>query len=110
MSDHDFQAQQAETFYTVSQFLKDKNVAVMEGQKVTLDLQFVPGDAADITAAIRALTMFGYDVTEEKDGEIEVHIPDLAFTAADIWLHEERTTKIALERGFLPDGWGFWGG
>lgn len=109
MSDHDFQSQKAESFYTVNQFLKDKNVAVTEGQKVTLDLQFVAGKEADRLAAMRALAMFGYDATEEKDGEIEVHIPDLPFTAEDIWLHEERTTKIALERGYRPEGWGFWG-
>lgn len=109
MSDHDFTAQQAETFYTVDQYLKDNKITVTEGQKVTLDLQFTPGENADMAAAKRALVMFGYDVTEEDNGAIEVHVPDLAFTAADVWLHEERTTKIALERGFVPDGWGFWG-
>ena len=109
MNDHDFHAQQAETFYTVSQFLKDKNVAVTEGQKVTLDLQFVPGENADRMAATRALKMFGYEVAEENGDGIELHVEDLPFTAEDIWLHEERTTKIVLERGFLPDGWGFWG-
>jgi hypothetical protein len=30
------------------------------------------------------------------------------FTLEAIWEHEERTTRIALARGFEPDGWGFW--
>ena len=109
MSDHDFTAQQAETFYTVAQFLKDKDVAVKEGQKINLDLQFVAGESPDPAAAIRALAMFGYEASEAEEGGIEVQVPDVAFAAADIWLHEERTTKIVLDRGYLPDGWGFWG-
>lgn len=109
MSAHDFTQQQAETFYSVSELLKDNKVAVTEGKKINLDLRFTPTDDATPDAALRALKMFGYDAVLTSKGEIEITVADIAFSATEIWLHEERTSKIAIERGFVPDGWGFWG-
>ncbi len=108
MSGHDFEHQKAETLWTVAELLR-LNDALTEGQHITLDLQFLPGAAADPDAAIRALKMFGYSASQTDDGEVEIQIPDVPFTAEAIWLHEERCTRIAIERGFTPDGWGFWG-
>lgn len=101
---HDFDHQKAETFWTVAELQKK---GVEEGSVIDLDLDFVPCDTADAEAAIRALKMFGYDAEPSEDGGLTLTVPDVAFSAEDIWLHEERATKIALERGFLPDGWGF---
>jgi len=55
--------------------------------------------------------MFGYagdlDETGESGPNYVVTIPDVALTAEDIWLNEERVSKIAIARGYTPDGWGF---
>ncbi|MEM6439772.1 MAG: hypothetical protein AAF763_08795, partial [Pseudomonadota bacterium] len=75
---------------------------------IRLDLQFVPGEAADAPAFLRALGMFGYEAEGALDGaEVEASV-DAVLTLEDVWRHEERTTKIALARGYVPDGWGFW--
>lgn len=102
---HDFEHQKAETFWTVAELLKK---GVEEGATINLDLEFIPGEGADAAAAIRALKMFGYEAEPAENEGLTLTVPDVAFSAEDIWLHEERTTKIVLERGFLPDGWGFW--
>mgnify|MGYP001802706404 CR=1 FL=1 len=38
---------------------------------------------------------------------IAASIDGVHLTLEDIWSHEERATKIALSRGYEPDGWGF---
>ncbi len=38
---------------------------------------------------------------------LEVNIGPIDLSFDLIWEHELVTTKIAIECGFLPDGWGF---
>jgi len=104
--------QKAATYYSVAQILAEGKVT--EGADIALELFFVPTDGADQDAFLKALKTFGY--AAETDAETleggEVRVAVLINTAAEmsaenIWLHEERTTKLAQSRGFAPDGWGF---
>ena len=103
--------QKAATYYSVAQFLKDGKVP--EGASIALELFFNPTSNADQAAFLKALKTFGYqaEVETEKteDGMREVVLVNVAtkMTSEDIWLHEERTSKLAQSRGFSPDGWGF---
>lgn len=107
----DFERQKSETIDTVSDLSVNQEVKTGADVRVTLDIFLVPTDAADQTLLERALAMFGYagDFDEENPDSpsFVVSVPDVGLTAEDIWLHEERVCKIAMERGFLPDGWGF---
>jgi hypothetical protein len=108
LSDYwDWEHQKAETEATVA-LLREEG-AVAEGALIVLDLEFVPAFAdADRAALVKSLKSFGYEVTSDADdGGVEISVPDVAFGVESIWLHEERTTKLALARGFEPDGWGF---
>jgi hypothetical protein len=101
----DFAAQKADTEHTLKVLAEQ---GVPEGAAIRLDLQFVPGEGADAAAFLRALGMFGYEAEGSLDGtEVEASV-DAVLTLDDVWAHEERTTKIALARGYVPDGWGFW--
>ncbi len=100
----DWELQQAQTAYTVSELLKD---GVKEGGTITLDFSFKAAEGADRTALEKALVMFGYELGDEG-AEFTASISDIDFSLESIWTHEERTTKMALARGFEPDGWGFW--
>lgn len=103
----DFDHQRAETAWTVKDL--SARAGVNAGAKINLEMQFLPGDSPDKQALIRAFGTFGYGVTVAADDDmVQAEINGVAFTADDIWLHEERCTKIALARGFVPDGWGFW--
>ena len=104
--------QKAATFYSVAQFLSEGNVP--EGADIALELFFIPQENADTPAFLKALKTFGYSAetqTEKVEGgasrEAVIINVDTTMTAEDIWLHEERTTKLAQSRGFAPDGWGF---
>jgi regulator of RNase E activity RraB len=103
--------QKAATFYSVAEFLKEGKVP--DGAAIALELFFIPTDDADQPAFLKALKTFGYqavvDVENTKSGtreEVLVTV-ETKMTAEDIWLHEERTSKLAQSRGFAPDGWGF---
>ncbi len=107
-ADWNFTEQQAETVYTCEQLRDQKGVK--PHSEISLDLFFKPieGEEARREAFEKALESFGYAVGEaESDGEVAASIGPIAFTPQDIWLHEERTTKMALARGYQPDGWGF---
>ena len=111
--DWDLDEQQAATRYTVAQLVTDKNVP--ENAKIILELFFIPVENPDTDALLKALKMFGYDAEPEVENlkkggtrtAVLVTIKDTEMNADNIWLHEERTTKIALTRGYQPDGWGF---
>ncbi|NOR62022.1 MAG: hypothetical protein GQ535_05935 [Rhodobacteraceae bacterium] len=111
MTDNQEFDQKAATFYSVAKFLEDGKVA--EGTSIELELFFNPTDDADQPAFLKALKTFGYQAEVEtentKDGTREAVLVNVAtkMTAEDIWLHEERTSKLAHSRGFAPDGWGF---
>ena len=108
MKDWDWAHQKGETAATIA-MLRDE-AAIKDGAIITLDLEFVAAfDNADRDAFEKALKTFGYHITSDPDDDgVEVAVPNLPFTLADIWQHEERTTKLALARGFEPDGWGFY--
>lgn len=108
MDDWDFEHQKAETFLTVTQLHRDEGVPL--GAAIGLDLEFVAaGGAADGDGFRRKLAMFGYHAETGEDADrVRVAVPDLSFDAEAIWLHEERTTRLALLHGFRPDGWGFY--
>lgn len=107
----DFDRQRSETVDTLAHLKEEQGVNVGADTIVVLDIFVVPGADADQEALERALAMFGYagDADESEDGTptFVVSIPDVALTIDDIWLHEERVAKIALARGYSPDGWGF---
>jgi len=106
----DFAEQKSETNDTVQDLKENQNLPVGKDTIVTLDIFLVPGEGADQEALEKALAMFGYagDVSEEEgSSDFVVTVPEVSLTAEDIWLHEERVTKIAIARGFTPDGWGF---
>ena len=111
MTDEQGFDQKAATFYSVAQFLDEGKVP--EGADIALELFFIPSEDADQPAFLKALKTFGYeaDVETEKteQGSREAVLINVAtkMTAEDIWMHEERTTKLAQSRGFAPDGWGF---
>ncbi len=107
-TDWNFTEQQAETVFTCEQ-LRDKQ-GVKPHSEIMLDLFFAPveGEEARREAFERSLGMFGYTVADDSEGDtVAASIGPIAFTPQDIWLHEERTTKMALARGYKPDGWGF---
>ena len=109
----DFDHQKAETFWTVADLVK--RGALKGGERIALDLEFVPDPEADTQpdreALVRKLGMFGYQATEadpDAPVTVTVEITDVRFEAEAIWKHEETATKIALIHGYVPDGWGFW--
>lgn len=111
MTDEQEFDQKAATYYSVAQVLAEGKVP--EGTDIALELFFIPAENADQPAFLKALKTFGYEavVDEEKTetGSREAVLVSVAtkMTAEDIWLHEERSTKLAQSRGFAPDGWGF---
>ena len=107
-ADWNFTEQQAETVYTCEQ-LRDTQ-GVKPHTDIVLDLFFMPveGEEARREALEKALSSFGYEVAEgDAPSQLAASIGPIPFTPQDIWLHEERTTKMALARGYRPDGWGF---
>ena len=107
-ADWNFTEQQAETVWTCEQ-LRDKQ-GVKPHSDIMLDLFFAPIDGEDARreALEKSLESFGYQLQESEEADqVAVSIGPIPFTPQDIWLHEERTTKMALARGFKPDGWGF---
>ena len=108
--DWDWDEQKADTELSIAEVRAESGLD--EGALITLDLEFLPENKdADAAAFIKALESFGYLASaaeNDPDGRIDATVLDIPFTLETIWLHEERTTKLALARGFVPDGWGFW--
>lgn len=108
--DWDYAEQRADTEMTIDQVRKESGLDATA--MITLDLEFLPEEKdADVAAFIKALQSFGYLASaaeDDPDGRIDATVLDIPFTLEAIWMHEERTTKLALARGFVPDGWGFW--
>lgn len=102
----DFEHQRAETAASVAELGREADLG--PDDRITLDLAFIPGpEAGEPEALARALAGFGYLASATEAG-VEASVLDIPFSVEAIWLHEERTTRIALARGFEPDGWGFW--
>ena len=70
---------------------------------------FTAGPSANWDAVEAALDAAGYDCEREVDEKTPYLVAILAdqpISALTIWMGEEMATKIALEHGFSPDGWG----
>lgn len=104
----DWAEQRRDTEASFKELQKDSGLET--GTLITLDLQFLPAETdSDEDALILALEKAGYEVTvSPEDDTVEASVADVPFSVEAIWKHEERTTKIALEKGYAPDGWGFW--
>lgn len=106
-SDWDFEHQRAETELTIIELQAEAGLDAAD--RITLDFEFLPDEAeSDRAALVKALASFGYLASATEDGRVEASKIDIPFSLEEIWAHEERTTKIALARGFRPNGWGFW--
>lgn len=109
--DWDFERQKSETYDTIVDLKDNQDIPVGAETIVVLDVFLIPGEDSDQDALERALAMFGYagdvDESQEDGPNFVVTVPDVSLTAEDIWLHEERISKMAVARGFTPDGWGF---
>jgi hypothetical protein len=102
----DYEFQKNVTAFTLKELRDSGDLAT--GAQVTLDLEFLPTDTADADACAKALRTFGYEVEIHEDGMIAASIGNVPLTLEGVWQQEERATKIALDRGYEPDGWGFW--
>lgn len=114
---HDFAAQRAET-RAVYNDLQDQHGLP---EFADVDYFFVPtSDEADWRPLADALSKEGYDcewfAADPDDEEESDEDPYLIATLADqmisadaIWVGEELATRIALDHGFAPDGWGLLG-
>ena len=102
----DFELQRVQTAHSVAELNRETGIA--EGMAITLELQFLPSERSNDESFARALKMFGYAEPSEEDDGVYVSVPDVAFGLDSIWLHEERVSKIALNHGYMPEGWGFW--
>ncbi|MHA3977682.1 hypothetical protein ACW9UR_08375 [Halovulum sp. GXIMD14794] len=101
----DWDHQQAVTRLTVQKLLEEEGL--QEGTAIALDLEFRPTDDSDRDAAARKLGMFGYSVEDGDNGGLRVIVEGAELSGDAIWMHEERTSRIALIHGYEPDGWGF---
>lgn len=115
MSPHDFAAQKAETYASFAEMADAEGLPGI----ADIDYLFLPGPGADWTRAIIALSDAGY-AAERQDPEpgdadfaegpwLTATLTDQPVSALSVWLGEETATRIALDHGFIPDGWGFLG-
>ncbi|RMH49577.1 MAG: hypothetical protein D6686_07750 [Alphaproteobacteria bacterium] len=104
----DFDGQRRDSAEIFRELQRESGLA--PGTPITLDLHFVPGEEdADEAGFVAALERAGFDVVVlPEDGTVEASVPGVPFEADAIWRHEERATRIALSRGYDPDGWGFY--
>lgn len=88
-----------------------ENQGVAPGTPIILEIQTVPGPAADLDGYLSALQAAGMAAEQyaDEDGEtVEIAVAEARFDARTIWQHERAVSEIALAHGFEPDGWGFW--
>ena len=105
MMNHNFEAQRASTVQVWKELSRKSGLPVT----AVLDLQFVPKErGVDWGAFERQLAAAGYQTERYDDGNtLEASIGPIDLDLDTIWHHECKTSKIAIEFGFLPDGWGF---
>lgn len=104
---HDFAAQRAET-QAVYTDLQDQHGLPDEAD---VDYFLVPDTAdSDWRPLADALSREGYDCQwDEEESYLTATLPDQIVSADGIWIGEEVATRLALEHGFHPDGWGLMG-
>lgn len=108
---HDFAAQKAETGVAYGEMQAEHGLPDM----ADIDYFFVPDTPeADWRPLSDALSREDFDCqyVEPEDGEAPYLVATLAgqiVSAEGIWIGEEIATRIALDHGFRPDGWGLEG-
>ena len=107
--DHDFAAQRAETRGTYAELRDGPGLP----EFADVDYFLVPEGEADWRPLADALSKEGFDcdwVEDDEEGRYLVAtLPDQIISADGIWLGEEVATRLALDHGFAPDGWGLMG-
>ncbi|MBP0482345.1 ribonuclease E inhibitor RraB [Sagittula salina] len=113
---HDFNAQRAETRETYTELRDGPGLP----EFADVDYFLVPAsEGSDWLSLADALSKEGYDCEwiepaaedgEEEDGNYLIAtLADQMISADSIWVGEELATRIGLEHGFTPDGWGLLG-
>ncbi len=109
---HDFTAQEAETRKVFAELQANHRLPDI----ADMDYFFVPAKTgADWRTLADALTHEGFScewIAAEKDDEapyLVATLPDQMISATAIWTTEALATRIALDHGFDPDGWGLMG-
>ena len=111
---HDYAAQKAETFRVFNELTAEHALPDV----ADLDIFLIPASAeADWVPLARVLEENEFlcdwvddDEDAKEDGPyLLVTLPDQPISAQSIWIAEELATKLALEHGFEPDGWGLEG-
>ncbi|MFV0491752.1 MAG: hypothetical protein ACK5M4_08025 [Pseudorhodobacter sp.] len=101
---HDFAAQRDETFAAFAEMM----VAGDLPDIADLDFFFLSDrEGADPQGLSRALAALDFQCHwAPEEGELIATLPDQPLSAAAIWIAEDLSTRIALDHGFRPDGWG----
>ena len=102
---HDFAAQKVETYDVFAEIQNSSDLP----ETSDIDYMFEASEGADWDGFEAALDAAGYD-TEREDGDgtpyLVAILVDQPISALTIWMGEEMATKIAMQHGFSPDGWG----
>ncbi|MBS0125909.1 ribonuclease E inhibitor RraB [Thetidibacter halocola] len=103
---HDMATQKAETLAAYAEMAAEGPLP----DTADIDYFLVPtSDEADWRPLADALSREGYDCQYvEDDGApyLVATLTDQALSAESLWIGEEVATRLALEHGFAPDGWG----
>lgn len=101
---HDFAAQRDETFAAFAEMAAEGDLPDL----ADLDFFFLPdqeeADPQKLSRALEALDFLCH--WAEGEAELIATLPDQPLSATAIWIAEELATRVALEHGFRPDGWG----
>jgi hypothetical protein len=102
---HDYDSQKAETFKVFGQLSRKHKLPA----EAAVEYQFIPvEDEADWSAFEKAARALGHATKRFEDEDyIEIITKPVLLNAETIWEHELALTEIALETGFIADGWGF---
>ena len=102
---HDYAAQKAETYAVFADIQGDADLP----ETSDIDYMFEAEDGANWEACEAALDAAGFDTEREASEGVPYLVAilvDQPISALTIWMGEEMATKIALQHGFTPDGWG----
>lgn len=105
---HDFDSQRAETLAAYNDLQGKHGLP----EVADVDYFFIPTqEGADWRPLAEALHQDGFECEfYEAEGDdpsyLRATLPDQTVSATGIWIGEEIATKLALEHGFTPDGWG----
>jgi hypothetical protein len=106
---HDYAQQKAETLSAFS----DLQAANTLPDVADLELFFLPAKPAlDWQPLANALADLGFacewiDADGDDPAALVAVMEDQPLSASSIWMIEELATRVAIEKGFTPDGWGF---